>query len=84
MNPKSNKILSSVLDSFLGGRSIDAFYIEQMARFMAKLKNTKTAGGNLLDETMVFFGSCLGDASRHSNRDLPIIRPKVDDAKCAS
>lgn len=54
-------------------RIIDAFYIEQMARFMAKLKNTKTANGNLLDETMVFFGSCLGDASRHSNRDLPIL-----------
>ncbi len=54
-------------------RIIDAFYIEQMARFLAKLKSTKTAGGNLLDETMVFFGSCLGDASRHSNRDLPIV-----------
>ena len=54
-------------------RIIDAFYIEQMARFMTKLKNAKTASGNLLDETMVFFGSCLGDASRHSNRDLPII-----------
>ncbi len=54
-------------------RIIDAFYIEQMARFMMRLKNTQTAGGNLLDETMVFFGSCLGDASRHSNRDLPII-----------
>lgn len=54
-------------------RIIDAFYIEQMARFMAKLKKTKTAGSNLLDETMVFFGSGLGDASRHSNRDLPIV-----------
>lgn len=54
-------------------RIIDAFYVEQMARFMTKLKSTQTEGGNLLDETIVFFGSCLGDASRHSNRDLPII-----------
>lgn len=54
-------------------RIIDAFYIQQMARFMTKLKNTRTLHGNLLDETMVFFGSCLGDASRHSNRNLPII-----------
>lgn len=54
-------------------RIIDAFYIEQMSRFMAKLKETKTDHGNLLDETMVFFGSGLGDASRHSNRDLPLI-----------
>lgn len=54
-------------------RIIDAFYVSQMARFIAKLKKTTTPNGNLLDETMVFFGSCLGDASRHSNRDLPII-----------
>lgn len=54
-------------------RIIDAFYIEQMARFVAKLKSAKTDHGNLLDETMVFFGSGLGDASRHSNRDLPVI-----------
>lgn len=54
-------------------RIIDAFYIEQMARFMAKLKDAKTSHGNLLEETIVFFGSGLGDASRHSNRDLPII-----------
>ena len=44
-----------------------------MARFMTSLKNTKTENGSLLDETMVFFGSCLGDASRHSNRDLQIL-----------
>lgn len=54
-------------------RIIDAFYIEQMSRFMAKLKTTDTGYGNLLDETMVFFGSGLGDASRHSNRHLPLI-----------
>lgn len=54
-------------------RIIDAFYIEQMSRFMAKLKSASTDEGNLLDETMVFFGSGLGDASRHSNRDLPLI-----------
>ena len=54
-------------------RIIDAFYIEQMARFLLKLKQSKTGEGNLLDKTMVFFGSGLGDASRHSNRDLPIL-----------
>ena len=54
-------------------RIIDAFYIEQMSRFLTRLKTTKTDHGNLLDETMVFFGSGLGDASRHSNRDLPLI-----------
>ena len=54
-------------------RIIDAFYVEQMARFLAKLKNAETHGGNLLNQTMVLFGSGLGDASVHSNRDLPLI-----------
>jgi hypothetical protein len=54
-------------------RIIETFYIAQMARFMEKLKNARTAQSHLLDETMVWFGSGLGDAARHSNRDLPII-----------
>jgi hypothetical protein len=52
---------------------IETFYIKQMARFMEKLKNTPAERGNLLNETMVWFGSGLGDAARHSNRDLPLI-----------
>lgn len=54
-------------------RIIETFYIAQMARFMEKLKNARTEQSHLLNETMVWFGSGLGDAARHSNRDLPII-----------
>jgi hypothetical protein len=52
---------------------IETFYIKQMARFMEKLKETPAERGNLLNQTMVWFGSGLGDAARHSNRDLPLI-----------
>lgn len=52
---------------------IETFYIEQYARFIQKLKESKTGTSSLLDETMVFFGSGLSDAARHSNRNLPII-----------
>lgn len=52
---------------------IEKFYIEQMARLVSKLKETKVEGTTLLDQTMVFFGSGLGDAARHSNRNLPIV-----------
>lgn len=52
---------------------IETFYMKQVARFMTKLKNTSTVQSDLLGETMVFFGSGLGDASRHSNRNLPIL-----------
>jgi hypothetical protein len=40
---------------------------------LAKLKQTKEAGDNLLDRTMVFFSSNLGNASNHSCKNLPVI-----------
>jgi len=55
---------------------IDRFYIEQMARFAQKLKDSTLGNrgdGTLLDKTMVFFGSGMGDAARHSNRNLPVV-----------
>ena len=30
-------------------------------------------GGSLLDKTMVFFGSNLGNASSHNNRNMPVL-----------
>ena len=55
---------------------IDKFYVEQLARFVGRLKDSSLGDqgdGNLLDKTMVLFGTGLGDASRHSNRDLPTV-----------
>lgn len=52
---------------------IETFYIQQTARFIQRLKDTRVADSNLLDRSMVMFGSGLGDASRHSNRNLPMI-----------
>lgn len=52
---------------------IETFYMEQFSRFIDKLKAFSTESGSLFDQTMVFFGSGLSDASRHSNRNLPII-----------
>jgi hypothetical protein len=40
---------------------------------LAKLKQTQEAGSNLLDETTVFLGSNLGDASSHSVKNLPVL-----------
>lgn len=52
---------------------VETFYMEQLSRFIGKLKNFGTDGRSLFDDTMVFFGSGISDASRHSNRNLPII-----------
>jgi hypothetical protein len=53
---------------------IEKTQMEQHARFLAKLRSIVEPGGEtLLDRTMVLFGSGMGNASSHSNKDLPIL-----------
>jgi hypothetical protein len=53
---------------------IETYLFEQYARFLTKLKETKTAtGASLFDNTAVIMGSGMSDGSRHSNRDLPVV-----------
>ncbi len=53
---------------------IETFEMEELARFIGKLKTLKTAEGSpLLDTTTILFGSGLGNGSSHSNKDLPIL-----------
>ncbi|PHS04513.1 MAG: hypothetical protein COA78_16495 [Blastopirellula sp.] len=53
---------------------IDTFHTSQFARFLESLKRTQaSADASLLDNTMVLFGSGLGNASSHSNRNLPLV-----------
>jgi hypothetical protein len=40
---------------------------------LVKLRQTKEEGSNLLDRTMVFLGSNLGDGSSHSVKNLPVL-----------
>jgi len=50
--------------------------IEQMKAFcdlLAKLQAADDGGGTLLDRTTVLLGSNLGNASSHSNENLPIV-----------
>lgn len=50
--------------------------LQQMVLFnelLTKLKNTREQSGSLLDQTIVLFGSNLGNASSHDNKNMPII-----------
>ena len=54
--------------------TIEMFHTRQYARFLESLKRTQaSADHSLLDQTMVLFGSGLGNANSHSNRNLPIV-----------
>jgi hypothetical protein len=53
---------------------IEQFHTSQLARFLDGLKRSQVADdASLLDRTMVLFGSGLGNASSHSNRNLPLL-----------
>jgi hypothetical protein len=44
-----------------------------LGEFLTKLKGTSEEGSNLLDKTMVVYGSNLGNASSHDNKNMPTI-----------
>ncbi len=53
---------------------IERFHTSQFARFLESLKRSQASNDtSLLDQTMVLFGSGLGNASSHSNRKLPLL-----------
>lgn len=53
---------------------IDRFYMQQFAYILDKMdKVEEPDGSSLLDNTLVTYGSGLGDGSTHQYNDLPII-----------
>jgi hypothetical protein len=54
-------------------RLIEVEKLRTFRSFLEKLKDTREQGATLLDRTMVFFSSNLGNASSHSTRNLPVL-----------
>src|SRR6185437_219134 len=54
-------------------KKVELEQMKTVREFLTKLKLTKEEGVSLLDQTMVFFSSNLGNASNHSTRNLPIL-----------
>jgi Protein of unknown function (DUF1552) len=52
---------------------INQYHVSLFAEFLAKLKATQEAGGNLLDHSLFLYGSGMGDPDAHDHSDLPII-----------
>ena len=53
---------------------VEVEHMKCLARFLHQLKTkTDASGAPLLDSTLVLFGTGMGDASRHSNANLPTI-----------
>jgi hypothetical protein len=54
-------------------RQIDGQQMQLLSKALSALAAKKENGERLLDRTMVFYGSSMGDANIHDNTNLPIL-----------
>src|SRR5436305_5421010 len=54
-------------------KKVELEQMKTLRDFLTKLKETKEEGESLLDRTMVFFSSNLGDAATHGVKNLPVL-----------
>lgn len=54
-------------------KQINRFHVTQLAYFLKKLKETKEGDGNLLDRSMIVYGSGIGDGDAHNHDNLPVL-----------
>lgn len=52
---------------------INRYHISLMAYFLDKLKNTPDGDGNLLDHSLVLYGSAMGDSHVHAHKMVPAV-----------
>jgi hypothetical protein len=53
--------------------SIEEAELKLFARFLTAMKETNESGASLLDQTVVFYGSNMGNASAHTCDNLPVV-----------
>ena len=52
---------------------INRFHVEQFSYLLKKMQSVSDGDGTLLDNSMVVYGSSLGDGNRHTHHDLPVL-----------
>ncbi len=52
---------------------INKYYMTQMAYFLDLLKNTPDGNSNLLENSVIMYGSPMGDSNLHNHRRCPLI-----------
>jgi hypothetical protein len=50
---------------------INAYHVSMIPYFLEKLKNTPDGDGNLLENTMLVYGSPMGDSNLHNHKRVP-------------
>ena len=57
----------------LAFNEINKYHIGLLPYFLQRLKETTDSGGNLLDQSMIVYGSPMGDANLHNHRRCPLL-----------
>jgi hypothetical protein len=53
--------------------AINKYHISMVAYFIDKLKKTQEADSNLLDQSLVLYGSPMGNSNLHNHKRVPLI-----------
>jgi len=51
---------------------LNRYHVSMILYFLEKLKNTPDGDGNLLDHSMIMYGSPMGDSNVHNHKRVPI------------
>jgi hypothetical protein len=51
---------------------LNRYHVSLIPYFLERLKNTPDGDGNLLDHSMVLYGSPMGDGNVHNHKRLPL------------
>ena len=60
----------ALIDEFA---KLNRYHVAFVARFLERLRDTPDGDGNLLDHSLVLYGSPMGDSSNHDHSRLPIL-----------
>ncbi len=52
---------------------VNTHHVEQFAYFLDRLASMDDGDGRLLDNSMIVYGSGIGDGNRHTHHDLPVL-----------
>jgi hypothetical protein len=61
------------MDMLAKVREINILHAKLFAEFLQKLKNTPEGDSNLLDQSLIVYGSGLSDGNQHTHDQLPTL-----------
>jgi Protein of unknown function (DUF1552) len=60
-------------DKIADFQKINTYHVSLLTHLLEKLKATREADGSLLDQTVVLYGSAMGDSNLHNHKRCPLL-----------